>query len=328
MKPITIIGGGLAGLTLGIALRRRGVPVTIYEAGRYPRHRVCGEFVSGNGRRVLEELGLAIVPAANARFYSGCNSSWQFHLPEPALCVSRYTLDKALADRFRDSGGKLACEKRLKNNEPGTVLATGRRCHPVENGWRWFGLKTHVTGIELDADLEMHLLPNGYVGICRLPEGRFNVCGLFRKRAGSFDRALAVRQQLAGPPGSSLHARLRDACWIEDSFAAVAGVCFCPPPSDGQCRIGDAHGMIAPLTGNGMSMAFESAQAASEPLERYAQGENNWPETVKQIQRALTHAFALRLRCGNLLQQAAFHPALLSACARAGLGKLLFAATR
>ena len=46
MRAVTIIGGGLAGLTLGIGLRQRGVPVTISEAGDYPRHRVCGEFIS------------------------------------------------------------------------------------------------------------------------------------------------------------------------------------------------------------------------------------------------------------------------------------------
>ncbi|HZI32692.1 MAG TPA: NAD(P)-binding protein, partial [Candidatus Binatia bacterium] len=49
-KSITIVGGGLAGLTLGIGLRRRDVPVTILEAGEYPRHRVCGEFISGRGQ--------------------------------------------------------------------------------------------------------------------------------------------------------------------------------------------------------------------------------------------------------------------------------------
>ena len=42
MKAVTIIGGGLSGLCLGIGLRQRGVPVRIIEAGTYPRHKVCG----------------------------------------------------------------------------------------------------------------------------------------------------------------------------------------------------------------------------------------------------------------------------------------------
>ena len=52
-EHLTIVGGGLAGLTLGIGLRQRGVPVTVYEAGRYPRHRVCGEFISGRGQKTF-----------------------------------------------------------------------------------------------------------------------------------------------------------------------------------------------------------------------------------------------------------------------------------
>ena len=48
----------MAGLTLGIALRKNQIPVVIFEAGKYPRHRVCGEFISGRGLEILEELGL------------------------------------------------------------------------------------------------------------------------------------------------------------------------------------------------------------------------------------------------------------------------------
>src|SRR4051812_48581970 len=58
-KPITIVGGGLSGLALGNGLRQEGVPVTLWEAGHFPRHRVCGELISGLGPAMLETLGLS-----------------------------------------------------------------------------------------------------------------------------------------------------------------------------------------------------------------------------------------------------------------------------
>src|SRR5688500_15437686 len=58
LQPVDIVGGGVAGLALGVALRRWHVPVRVHEAGVYPRHRLCGEFISGAGPDEIERLGL------------------------------------------------------------------------------------------------------------------------------------------------------------------------------------------------------------------------------------------------------------------------------
>src|SRR5438093_7843049 len=161
LKPITIVGGGLAGLTLGIGLRQHAVPVVICEVGHYPRHRVCGEFISGRGQETLRRLGLLeLLVAAGAHcahttaFFSQTRSFPARHLPQPALCLSRFRLDALLAESFRDSGGELRCGVRgptLENTE-GTVRASGRRAQIRSTGWRWFGIKAHARNVRLTAD--------------------------------------------------------------------------------------------------------------------------------------------------------------------------------
>src|SRR5688572_32013603 len=163
MKPITIIGGGLAGLTLGIALRREHVPITIWEAGDYPRHRVCGEFISGQGLQTLGRLGLLANlgggrAAASAAFFSNTNRIFRQILPQEAICISRFNLDALLAESFRREGGELRVNSRYKSplHNEGVVEATGRRAQAHANGFQWYGLKAHTTNVALEADLEVH----------------------------------------------------------------------------------------------------------------------------------------------------------------------------
>ena len=319
MRELTIIGGGLAGLTLGIALRQYGVPVVVREAGRYPRHRVCGEFISGRGQQVLVNLGLGesleragVLRAETARFFLGANRSPIRQLRPPALCISRFTLDALLARTFRERGGDLRERNRARASEPceGIVLATGRRSQAVVGRWRWFGLKIHARGVELDAALEMHGQPDGYVGLCRLSDGMVNICGLFRRRAGARDAELNPRQLLRGAPGTQLRERLGQADFEEDSLCSVAGLCLRPQRSAGrpECCLGDALTMIPPVTGNGMSMAFEAAGLAVGPLVAWSRGELGWDQARHAAAAACDRAFGQRLRWSRCLQWMMFAP--------------------
>ncbi len=320
-KPITIVGGGLAGLTLGIGLRQRSIPVTVWEAGHYPRHRVCGEFISGKGLGTLERLGLrellvqaGAIPTRTTAFFSARSASAIRELPEPALAISRYILDDLLARQFRQLGGELRENERWRETDlrEGIVRSSGRRLQPVVKGWRWFGLKIHARNVRLAADLEMHLGPSGYLGLCRLKDGEVNICGLFRRTAVAGDASLGWREMMRGAPGSPRHERLAEAVFDEDSFCSVAGLCLEPQraAASSDCCVGDAITMIAPVTGNGMSMAFESAEIAIEPLAAFSVGEMAWDKAQQTIAQRCDEVFARRLRWAHWTQRLLLAPHL------------------
>ncbi len=342
---ITIVGGGLAGLTLGIGLRQRDVPVTIYEAGHYPRHRVCGEFISGRGLKVLSELNLrercvaaGAIFARTAGFFLGAQCSPIRSLPEPALCLSRYKLDELLAARFRELGGDLYENHRHRDESwgEGVVRASGRRLQTPGSESRWFGLKIHARRVPLAADLEMHGSSVGYVGICRLSDGEVNVCGLFRRpRERSETTSASVMEWLRGRPETPLRQRMAEAVMDQPSFCSVAGVSLQPQRGVARddCAIGDALTMIPPVTGNGMSMAFEAADIAATPLEAFSRGEMTWSQARENIGRACDVTFARRLAAARWLQWMMFAPLLRTRVGSLALRSdfmwgMLFARTR
>ena len=319
LKPITIIGGGLAGLSLGIALRQRNLPVQLHEAGAYPRHRVCGEFIAGADRPLFEKLGIADVlkdalQLQTTLWHCGKRPVLNKRLPTPVTSISRFILDDRLSQLFTSMGGALHCQSRIKppdRTKEGSVWATGRR--PADqklNGKGWIGLKCHALGLSLRSDLEFFIGRNGYLGMSPVSEDRFNICGLFRlNRKISGNRMALFSEYLQTNGLHNLITRLETANIDPESWCAVAGLDYGKPASDVEnVRIGDQLGLIAPLTGNGMSIAFESAALAAPVLERWAAQKISWQNAHSAIQSAQAKAFAKRKRVGRLLQKFLLNP--------------------
>lgn len=55
---VVVAGGGPAGATVAAHLARRGVSVLMCDAARFPRHKICGEYLPPASAAVLERLGV------------------------------------------------------------------------------------------------------------------------------------------------------------------------------------------------------------------------------------------------------------------------------
>src|SRR5690242_12372164 len=108
---LIIVGGGPAGTSAAISAVRAGARVLLLERGRFPRHKVCGEFVSAESLGLLSELlhrdyacllGDAVrIPQARV-FLDG--RIVQTVVDPPAASIARLNLDAALWHSAENAG--------------------------------------------------------------------------------------------------------------------------------------------------------------------------------------------------------------------------------
>ncbi len=288
---LVVIGGGPAGCAAAIAAARRGARVAILERGRYPRHKVCGEFVSTESLGLLEEIA-GHAPAlrrllAEAPRIAECRiflDGRRFTVPIglPAISIPRYEFDAALwaaAEALGVECRQQAAVEQIEGAGPFTVhswagdfvaralvQATGRwsnlsranGAHPSDS--RWLGLKAHYEEACPAPSVDLYFFEGGYCGVQPVAPERVNVCAMVRSRAAkTLTDVFALNAEL----------RERGRGWKQamDVVSTSPLIFRKPTPLEGNVLlVGDAAGFVDPFVGDGISLALRSGVLAAEAL--------------------------------------------------------------
>lgn len=261
-----MIGGGPAGSVAAIAARREGAEVTLYEKSPFPRHKVCGEYLSPEIQPVLESLGVwrdfqASGPAVIERLELHFRKSRKVcKLPEAAFGLSRFRFDDLLLRSARDAGARHVLETGRANGDAATIVAHGRKDASTRGG-RIFGFKAHFEGPVSNA-IELYFFRDCYAGVNAVENGVTNVCGLatedLLKRYGFEVDALVGS---LGNLSERLGPLRRTMKWLTVGPLVFQNR-FHAEPCELQYPAGDALSFVDPFTGSGMLAAVTTGRLA------------------------------------------------------------------
>jgi flavin-dependent dehydrogenase len=331
---VIIIGGGLAGLCNAIHLSKLGKKVLLIEKNEYPKHKVCGEYISNE---VLPYLGFlevnpfyfGAVKIKNFQLSTTKNNIISAKLPLGGFGISRYTLDLALAEKAKENGVTILQDTVLdvtfikdffqvetKQNSIYTskiaIGAFGKRSlldvkmerNFIQKKSPYLGVKIHVKGNFKEDLVALHNFKGGYCGVSKVENNAINLCYITNyatfkqyKNIEDFQEQVVFKNRFLKEIFQNSEAVFKKPLSISQiSFETKK------PVENHVIMCGDSAGMIHPLCGNGMSMAIQSAQLASKLILNYFNGEiETRKELEKQYIRQWNRKFSLRLKAGHFI---------------------------
>jgi len=273
-----------------LAAMREGAPVRIFEKSHFPRHKVCGEFLSpailtllrrANSETAFLQLRPAILREMQLSFGPRVI---RHQLPEPAYGLSRHELDRLLLQHAASAGAQLIREHWSASAQGATVILAAGRRSVAPAGDRLFGFKAHFSGPVNDA-VELHFFQNCYVGVSAIENGATNVCGLAPERTlRSFGFHPGDLLQRCGRLSERLRPLTRTMNWLITG-PLVFSQQFSPPTDQVTYRAGDALGFIDPFTGSGILTAMLTGELAGIAAARGASVESYLRDCRRLVRR-------------------------------------------
>lgn len=313
---LIVAGAGPAGSACAITAARAGARVLMLEKDHFPRHKVCGEFISPESLGLLEWLLEGDRFRANAAvhgsrlFYRDLSAS--LPISPSARSVARSELDFELLQAARRAGVQAEegiTIQKIEQSDGFTVAAGSRifRARAAVNAsgrWslltqktperepgkeKWIGIKAHFREANPPASVDLYFFDGGYCGVTPMAADTVNACAMVRA-----DIARTLEEVLARHP--ALERRSRE--WRPlFSPLTTSGLHFHPPETTagGLLLAGDAAAFIDPYTGDGISLALQSGTMAARALQPYFAGKGTLQEAQERYRssyfRHLSRAF-------------------------------------
>jgi flavin-dependent dehydrogenase len=294
---VMIVGAGPAGSSIALRLARAGVDVALLERSRFPRTKVCGEYLSPGALTALRDLRCADSVLALAqrvrRVSLSAFGSGPVLLTLPgdgALSLPRATLDDALRDAalsdgvhavhgaflhvedqgetlnvaYRDGdGAERKCRARVLIGADGawsTVAARSGLAGGQHRGGRW-AVGGHLRGVNCGSNdtLEMCIGAGGYYARNPLGDDLTNAMLVMPRPVAGDDEADAIVNELSA-------GRMRFEAAKLEKRVAVGPLSYAPSRlAAGRIMLsGDAAGLLDPFVGQGVAIALESSVAGAD----------------------------------------------------------------
>ncbi|WP_338648568.1 NAD(P)/FAD-dependent oxidoreductase [Flavobacterium sp. KS-LB2] len=341
-NSIVIVGGGLAGLIAAIHLKNNNYNVLVIEKTDFPKHKVCGEYISNEVVPYLKSLGLDInslhptnIDKLSFSLVSG--KSVNTVLPMGGFGISRYQLDDYLYNEAKNRGcvivqemvtdiefldGRFTIVTNLNTYTAAIVIgAFGKRSNIdqklnrdfIQKKSYWLAVKAHYSGDFPKDSVGLHNFKGGYCGVSKVEKDIINICYLADYETFKKFKNVQEYQNNVVVQNPHLKVIFEKSNLLFEKPLTISQISFEKKQAieNHILMIGDTAGLIHPLCGNGMAMAIHSAKIVSELIHKYYSNEiKSRSELEEKYIQEWNFNFRNRLKMGRLLSNILQKPKL------------------